>query len=250
MTQRLTIIANWKMNKTVPETVDFLDQLELPHHGSVDVIICPPFTALDTASKMRTIWTLGAQDVSASESGAHTGDISAAMLSDCGVGAVIIGHSERRQQHQESDDLIAQKVTRTISANLIPILCVGERESEREAGQAEAVVENQLTAALKDQRVNEHVYIAYEPVWAIGTGRTATLAQIDEMHHAISNIVATLCGTRLPILYGGSVNADNALEILSLNSVSGALVGGASLNPDSFNRLIEIAMESTRNPVE
>lgn len=204
-----------------------------------DVGLCPPATllmavrdALDGSGIM-----LGAQDCHRAESGAHTGDISAPMLSDVGCALAIVGHSERRAAHKETDAQVAEKAAAALSAGLEAVICVGESAEDRDAGRAVAVVQAQIAASVPAIATDTDTIIAYEPIWAIGTGRTPTLDDIAEIHHAIRETAAKQFsgGTKgLRVLYGGSVKASNAAEILATKGVNGALVGGASLDADDF----------------
>jgi triosephosphate isomerase len=237
------IAANWKMNKTVAEAGDFLDRF-LPAAGGlerVEVVVCPPYTALAAAcaradgSPVR----IAAQNMADEPRGAFTGEVSAPMLVELGVGAAILGHSERRELFAETDEALARKVTVALDAGILPILCVGESESERDAGETEAVLTRQLDADLAGvahARLAE-IVIAYEPIWAIGTGRTATPEQAQE---TIAFIRARLAerdadaAAAVRILYGGSMKPANAGELLAEPDIDGGLVGGASLDPDDF----------------
>ena len=247
--RRLIIAGNWKMNKTVAESLDLVAGLKRELNGvkEVDIVVCPPFTALSEVSKaiIDSNIRLGAQNMSEQSFGAHTGEIAAGMLRDLSVRFVILGHSERRQHQKETDALIAKKAAAAHAASLKPIVCVGETLAEREAGQTQTVVETQTRgslAGLTPQQIEETV-IAYEPVWAIGTGKTATGAQAQEVHAFIRRTVAQIAGEavarKVRIQYGGSVKAANARELLGLPDVDGALVGGASLEPRSFADIIK-----------
>ena len=247
--RRLIIAGNWKMNKTVAESLDLVAGLKRELNGvkEVDIVVCPPFTALSEVSKaiIDSNIRLGAQNMSEQSYGAHTGEIAAGMLRDLAVRFVILGHSERRQHQKETDALIAKKAAAAHAASLKPIVCVGETLAEREAGQTQTVVETQTRgslAGLTPQQIEETV-IAYEPVWAIGTGKTATAAQAQEVHAFIRRTVAQIAGEtvarKVRIQYGGSVKAANARELLGLPDVDGALVGGASLEPRSFADIIK-----------
>ena len=247
--RRLIIAGNWKMNKTVAESLDLVAGLKRELNGvkEVDIVVCPPFTALSEVSKaiIDSNIRLGAQNMSEQSYGAHTGEIAAGMLRDLSVRFVILGHSERRQHQKETDALIAKKAAAAHAASLKPIVCVGETLAEREAGQTQTVVETQTRgslAGLTPQQIEETV-IAYEPVWAIGTGKTATAAQAQEVHAFIRRTVAQIAGEtvarKVRIQYGGSVKAANARELLGLPDVDGALVGGASLEPRSFADIIK-----------
>ena len=242
------IAANWKMHKTVAEAVAFVDAL-LPRIAATqhDVVVCPPFTALGAVVERRygTAVRVAAQNMHEEEQGAFTGEISAPMLVELDVDAVLLGHSERRQLFGETDEALARKVPAALAAGLEPILCVGESEEARDAGQTEAVLERQLQADLAgvDSADLAAVVIAYEPIWAIGTGRTATPDQAEEAIAFIRDVVRRRGGAaeELRILYGGSVKSDNAAELLGREEIDGALVGGASLEPDSFAEIVEAA---------
>jgi triosephosphate isomerase len=242
------VAANWKMQKTVAEAVAFVDAL-LPRIAATqhDVVICAPFTALAAVVERRygTAVRVAAQNMHEAEAGAYTGEVSASMLVELDVEAVVLGHSERRQLFGETDEALARKVPAALAAGLEPILCVGESEEARDAGQTNAVLERQLQADLADVGSTDlaGVVIAYEPVWAIGTGRTATPEQAEEAIAFIRDVVRQRGGQaeELRILYGGSVKPDNAAELLGREEIDGALVGGASLDPDSFAEIVEAA---------
>jgi triosephosphate isomerase len=242
------IAANWKMNKTVAEAAEFVDAL-LPRIAATrnDVVICPPFTALAAVVERRygTAVKVAAQNMHEEGSGAYTGEVSAPMLVELDVEAVVLGHSERRQCFGETDGALARKVPAALAAGLEPILCVGESEQARDAGETEEVLERQLQADLGRLEVGEieKVVIAYEPIWAIGTGRTATPGQAQEACAFIREVLRArgAAADRVRILYGGSVKPDNAAELLALPDVDGALVGGASLDPEEFAAIVEAA---------
>jgi triosephosphate isomerase len=236
------------MHKTVAEAGEFVDAL-LPQIAATqsDVVICPPFTALSAVVERRygTAVKVAAQNMHEAEAGAFTGEISASMLVELDVEAVVLGHSERRQLFGETDEALARKVPAALAAGLEPILCVGESDEARDAGQTEAVLERQLQADLAgvDGDALGGIVVAYEPIWAIGTGRTATPEQAQE---AILFIRDTLrmrggAGDSVRILYGGSVKPDNAAELLSQPDIDGALVGGASLDPEGFATIVKAA---------
>jgi triosephosphate isomerase (TIM) len=242
------IAANWKMHKTVAEAAAFVDAL-LPRIAATqcDVVICPPFTALGEVVERRrgTAVRVAAQNMHEEDSGAFTGEISAPLLAELDVEAVVLGHSERRQHFCETDEALARKVPAALAAGLEPILCVGESEAARDGGETEEVLERQLQtdlANLESGRLSE-VVIAYEPIWAIGTGRTATPEQAQEACAFIRDVVRMrgAAADRVRILYGGSVNPDNAAELMSKPDVDGALVGGASLDPEDFATIVEAA---------
>lgn len=215
---------------------------------TVDVAICPPFVWLD-AVRERTRGSrvaLGAQNVHTADSGAFTGDVAAPMLSEIGCSYVIVGHSERRQHVGESDAFVGEKVRQTLSHGMTPILCVGETLEEREAGQAESVVKRQLDGGLASVRLDDSttIVVAYEPVWAIGTGRTATPQQAQDMHAFIKRCLGSALGERaegVKILYGGSVKPGNAAELFAEPDIDGGLIGGASLAAEDFATIVRAA---------
>lgn len=233
------VIGNWKMHGLRADLAMARRVGEgLPAHAGLSVMICPPFPLLFALSEALagSAVAAGAQDCHPEASGAFTGDVSAEMIQDSGATAVILGHSERRHGLGEDDLLICRKVAAAVRAGLIPILCVGETEGERDAGQAFDTVARQLTGSLAEP-VPAGLLIAYEPVWAIGTGRTPTDADIAEMHQHIQDVLIARFGAAfgaVPILYGGSVKPDNAGRIMALQGVGGVLVGGASLSAESF----------------
>jgi triosephosphate isomerase len=248
--RRSLIAANWKMNKTNAEAVEFLDAF-LPDAGSrpdVEVAICAPYTALRTVAE-RTAGTrviACAQNMHDQPSGAFTGEVSGPMLLELGVGAVVLGHSERRQLFGETDAALERKVPAALAAGLVPILCVGETEQERDAGETEIKLRRQIQtdlAAVEEGHL-AGLTIAYEPIWAIGTGNTATPAQAQEAIAFVRALLADrsqAAASAVRILYGGSVNAGNAAELLDQADVDGALVGGASLDPTEFAAIIAAA---------
>ena len=234
---RQLIAGNWKMNGTLKDGSAIVAAISAGAEGlGCDLLICPPATLLTTFATVLDGGPvmLGGQDCHAKPSGAHTGDISAAMLKDAGAGWVILGHSERRADHGETDSDVLAKVAAAVKAGLTPIVCVGETEAQRLAGEQNAVIGTQLVASLPS---DFNGVVAYEPIWAIGTGRTPTLADVATMHAAIrAALVARLgaAGQGVRILYGGSVNPGNAAAMLGVAEVGGALVGGASLQAESF----------------
>ncbi|MEL6766622.1 MAG: triose-phosphate isomerase [Pseudomonadota bacterium] len=247
MTRRPLVAGNWKMNGLAASRAE-LDTLKGRVTGAgVDILLCPPATLIagfvEAASGSAV--RIGGQDCHAAVSGAHTGDLAAEMLADAGATAVILGHSERRADHGEDDATVRAKVEAAWRAGLLAILCVGETEAERDAGETLAVVTRQLKGSLPDGGRAERLVVAYEPVWAIGTGRTPTTAEIAEVHDHLRATLGGLVGeadaafTRL--LYGGSVKPGNAAEIFALENVDGGLVGGASLKADDFLGIIEAA---------
>jgi triosephosphate isomerase (TIM) len=245
MARRPLIAGNWKMNGSLASLAE-LDAIAdcAARTPDIDVAICPPFTLIASATARQPNLRIGGQDCHANASGAHTGCISAAMLIDAGANSVIVGHSERRADNGESDADVAAKAEAAIAAGLTVILCVGETEAVRDAGNAIRFVANQLLQSLPTHINAGRLVIAYEPVWAIGTGRVAAISDIAEMHAAIRDAVADKIGDAaqtVRILYGGSVKTDNAKAILALTNVDGALVGGASLKASDFNAIIAAA---------
>lgn len=239
------VIGNWKMNgemaanRTLVEAV--VSALADEPVSSVDIGICPPAVYLDSVVQQvkGSVIVVGAQNVSQHDGGAYTGEVSAAMLRDIGCGMVIIGHSERRSLYQECDDQVAAKVVSALQAGLMPVLCVGETLDQRESGDALEVVTRQLRTALVGLHADEieRLVVAYEPVWAIGTGRTASPEQAQEVHAHIRLVLAELAGVagqKVRVLYGGSVNAANAKELFAKSDIDGGLIGGASLKANDF----------------
>lgn len=210
------------------------------------VAICPPATLINAVNRVAAPAgiVLGGQDCHPAPSGAHTGDLSAPMLADAGAQLVIVGHSERRADHGETDDLVRQKAIAALAAGLTPIICIGETRAQREGGQADLVCSTQLRGSVPDQAADDDVVIAYEPVWAIGTGLTPTSADIAQMHKSLRQQLISRFGERgagFRILYGGSLKPANAAEILAIPDVNGGLVGGASLLADDFIAIISAA---------
>lgn len=236
------------MNKTIPETRDFLRAF-LPLVKDIkdrDVVISPPFTALSAAADALkgSGVKLSAQDIFWEEKGAFTGEVSPAMLLDAGCSHVIIGHSERRQYFSEDDVIVNRKVKAARKAGLEVIFCVGESLEEREAGRTFDVIKRQVEMGLAEVGP-ENLVVAYEPIWAIGTGRTATVEQAQEVHAFIKKVLGTLYGNKaesLRIIYGGSVTTENVDNLMACEDVSGALVGGASLKPESFARIVSFTL--------
>lgn len=250
MAERPYIVGNWKMNGTramlsEARAIDRAAQ----RYMKVEVAVAPPFTLIHAVHREAEQIGIGAQDCHAGAEGAHTGDIAATMIADAGAKFVILGHSERRADHKESNKLINEKIASALDAGLRIILCCGEPLDVRESGDAEQFVLRQLKASLPDiDDASERLTVAYEPVWAIGTGKTATSGDIEEMHKAIRGLLDETYGAEasaaVRILYGGSVKAENASEILSIPEVGGALVGGASLSSESFLGIVVAASET------
>lgn len=245
------IAGNWKMNKTRDEALQFVYAVseKLPHIDEVDSVVCAPFPLLRTLCKRQgDNLRVGAQNMHYADNGAYTGEISADMLTTLGVAYVIVGHSERRAMFNETDETVNLKVKKAFEKGLIPILCVGETLEQREKGQEKQVVKAQLEKNLEGLNKNdiEHLVIAYEPIWAIGTGRTASAEQAEEMCAYVREVVKDLYGTvadKMRVQYGGSVKVDNIKEILSMPNIDGALVGGASLKADDFVKLVEAGVK-------
>ncbi|MCJ8139057.1 triose-phosphate isomerase [Falsirhodobacter halotolerans] len=226
--------GNWKMNGTGADLAEVEALLAAHPSPACDVLICPPATLL--SRMVATGIAVGGQDCHANPSGAHTGDISAQMLAEAGATYVILGHSERRADHHETDAQVAEKVKAAQEAGLTAIVCVGEMEADRDAGRTLDVIGAQIDGSLPDGATD--IVVAYEPVWAIGTGRTPTLEQIAEVHAFLRDRLAPRFGDQVRLLYGGSVKPANAAEIFALPNVNGALVGGASLKASDFGAII------------
>jgi triosephosphate isomerase len=248
--RKKVIAGNWKMNKDLTESQNLISKLASGLSGkqlNCDVIICPPFTSLSEANSLikNTPVKLGAQNLYFQESGAYTGEISAKMLKSVGCEYVIVGHSERRTIFKEQDDLINEKIKAALGAGLKPIFCIGETLGEREKGIEKDILKTQLSGGLNEISIEQlkSIIIAYEPVWAIGTGKTATPAQAEEMHDFIRTYIkddfTPESAENLTIQYGGSVKPENAKDLLNQKDIDGALVGGACLNADSFISIIE-----------
>jgi len=246
------IAGNWKMNKTVEEAVELANaiKLELADCTEVDVVVCPPFTAIKAVSDVvsETLVNVGSQNMSSEDEGAYTGEISHTMLKELFVRYVILGHSERREYYKENDFWINKKVKKALEKNLRPIVCVGEKLEDREAGNTEAVVEEQVRGSLADipAAAYTELVIAYEPVWAIGTGKTATSGQAQEVHAFIRGIVKDMVGAEaadaVRIQYGGSMKPGNAPELLAQPDIDGGLIGGAALDAASFAGIVKAGM--------
>jgi len=242
------VAGNWKMNKTPREGKTFIIEVasSLPIINNVNVIFCPPFTGLYNID-ISPPYYLGAQNCFYKGQGAYTGEISIEMLLECNVEYVIIGHSERRHIFHENNELIGKKMSRVINAGMKPILCIGETIVEMNNGKTYDIIEEQIIKGLTNVKSIDKIIIAYEPVWAIGTGLTATVEKINEMHTFIRKILSRLYtnnnSDKTPILYGGSVNSDNANELISIDGVNGFLIGGASLDVIKFTDVVKIVNE-------
>lgn len=243
MPLRKLVAGNWKMHGEASSAA-MLDALAAAHPSpACDVLICPPATLI--AQLAGHGYAIGGQDCHWERSGAHTGDISAEMLADAGAVAVILGHSERRADHGETDADVARKVAAAWRAGLLAVVCVGETEAQRDAGATLERIAEQLAGSIPEGATGERLVLAYEPVWAIGTGRTAEAAEISEVHGFIRQSLTTrfgiATGEAIRLLYGGSVKPENAAEIFAIDDVDGALVGGASLKAEDFGAIIAAA---------
>jgi len=249
MGRRILIAGNWKMNKTATEAAALVTEIkrDVFDVDNVDILVCPPFTALAVVGDVirDSNVSLGAQNMYFEDKGAYTGEVSTTMLKDCGCTHVIIGHSERRTIFNESDETINKKVKKALEANLIPVLCIGEKLKEREANKTFEVITNQLEGDLADIDSDnmKKIIVAYEPVWAIGTGKTATSEQAQEAHAFIRNLIKEKYDSGVAdgiiILYGGSMKPANVEELISQPDVDGGLIGGASLEAASFVELVK-----------
>ncbi len=249
MARRKLIAGNWKMNKLQDDGADLADELaeKMNDVGDAryDMVVCPPFTLLATVldAVEGTAIEVGGQDCHMNEKGAHTGDISAWMLEDLGCSHVIVGHSERRTDHDETNEIVKAKADAALAAGLTAIICIGETLEERDAGKTMEINKSQLSGSMPAGANAENVVIAYEPVWAIGTGRTATPEQAQEVHAMIRAELKAALGNsvaeEMRILYGGSMNAKNAAELLRQPDIDGGLIGGASLKADDFFTVAE-----------
>lgn len=253
MPQKKMIIANWKMNKGLVQSQQFADELKLhiEKHKVIDadIILCPPFTSLEAVNKKLngTQVKLGAQNMHFESIGAYTGEISAGMLKSCGCEYVILGHSERRQYFGETNSIINKKVLKALDEGLKPILCIGENLQEHEDKLTEPIIEEQLTACLQhvgEEGIN-NITIAYEPVWAIGTGKNATAHQVESVHNFLRKKLKKMYNEEVSkntrIIYGGSVTPENAKELFAAQTVNGGLIGGASLEVEKFVQIINSA---------
>lgn len=244
MVRKTLIAGNWKMNELLSDGIALAkrvaEETKKAARKDCEILICPPFTLLMAIKKAirGSKVMLGAQDCHFAEKGAHTGDISPEMLKDLGCQYVIVGHSERRTDHKESNALIAKKAEAAIRAGLKVIICIGETEAEKDAGKTIEVCRNQIMGSVPTASTAANTVIAYEPVWAIGTGRTPTASEVEEVHAAIRQIIAGKLGranaNKMRVLYGGSMKPSNAKSLLSLDDVDGGLIGGASLKVADF----------------
>ncbi len=256
--RKIIIAGNWKMNKDLEDVRDFcraiVNSLQTKDLGKVLPILAPTYPFLDLMQRelCETCVQISAQDVSAHPEGAFTGEVSAEMLTSLGLEYCIVGHSERRAQHHESNEIVREKLLMLIDNDIIPILCIGETLEQRDAGSTKAVILEQLDGCLREVNIfdAEDLIIAYEPVWAIGTGRTATGEQAQEVHHIIrtwlQDTYSQALADEICILYGGSVKPDNIAGLLAMPDIDGGLIGGAALNADHYLKMIEIAVESKK----
>ena len=250
MSERTPVIAaNWKMHKTLPDAREFCDRaLPLLAESEAEVMVCPPYLALPLVAELCKLSRVevAAQNMHNDDEGPYTGEVSARMLIDAGASAVVLGHSERRQLFGETDEALSRKVPAALAAGLTPILCIGESEEERERDDTDRVLRRQIDAGLSrvpDERLGQ-VVIAYEPVWAIGTGKTATPDQAEDACGFVRSLVASrdeAAAAGIRIQYGGSVKPGNAAELLGREEIDGALVGGASLDPGDFTAIVAAA---------
>ena len=238
------VAANWKMNFTIDESLNLIDEIiKRSPSARAEIIFFPNYISLQSVKQklVDTAYMVGSQNVHHDESGAFTGEVSASMLSILDLDYVIIGHSERRQYFNESDDQVNQKIKRALDVNIKPVVCIGETIDERKSGKTTEVLNRQLNKAFEEIDVlsANKIIVAYEPVWAIGTGVSADENQVLEAHALIKQTLTSIFSENIPILYGGSVNASNAFELINLNNVDGFLIGGASLKSESFCQIIE-----------
>ena len=235
--------GNWKMNGLQENIQEIKALSDISKSSTCDVLICPPATLIQSMSSISNDITLGAQDCHADASGAHTGDISAVMLADCGARYVILGHSERREDHNETNELVRAKTKAAWDAGLTAIVCIGESLEQREASNTIDIIGGQMAGSIPDNATGENLVVAYEPIWAIGTGLTPTLDQIGEVHDFIrvrlERRFGEGVGRSVRILYGGSVNPKNVTDIATVSNVDGGLVGGASLKAADFTHIIK-----------
>ena len=249
MKRRPLVVGNWKMNGLTNFIGDLAgilaNKVARKKSHPFDMLICPPTTLLHPIGKIitETGLLMGGQDCHTGKSGAHTGDISAEMLKDVGCSYVILGHSERRADHIETDEIVKRKVDAAMDANLISIICVGETASERKNGVTADVVTKQILACVPQNATAESIVVAYEPVWAIGTGENAEISYIEEIHSFIKEELRNKKNSTngISVVYGGSVNLDNYKEIYSSNMVDGLLIGGASLDSDTFTKIYNMS---------
>lgn len=237
------IIGNWKMNKTIKEAISFIKELKQRCNTKNEIVICPPFTALYPISQeiKNTEIKLGAQNMHYELEGAFTGEISGTMLKEIGCKYVIIGHSERRLYFHETEEIINKKIISALNQRLIPILCIGETTKQRKEKKTKHVIINQLKNAFRNIKEIEEIVIAYEPIWAIGTGKNATPEDAEEVHNFIHSFMNRISVRKLSIVYGGSVTPENVTSLISQPHIDGVLIGGASLDITKFSKIIQIS---------
>lgn len=250
MNVKILVAGNWKMNKTLDESISFIEALNHIPAPQCEVLLAVPFIYIKPLQDIAPEWlTIAAQNISNQDYGAYTGEISAKMLRSINVKATLIGHSERRQYYGETNAIIKEKLQLAFQNEVMPILCIGETLEERKNNLTEHVIENQLASVLTNADAIKSLHIAYEPVWAIGTGETATKDQAESIHQFIYNWlkdhISESFAKQTKILYGGSCNTQNAEELFSMPHICGGLIGGASLDFDSFKQLIEIGNNIT-----
>ena len=246
MDKKFYIAANWKMNASLSFINDYFSFLDSNAENSNEMIICPPDIYLESVKKTAPNFIkTGAQNISSNNEGAYTGECSGEMLADNSVQYVIIGHSERRQYHQESNEDIKLKLLKAIDSDINPILCIGESKEERESDQTFDVIDKQIRSVLESDIVSKDIglLIAYEPIWAIGTGLTATPEMANDVHSFIHSILSEMTSISIPIIYGGSMKESNAKELLEMEHIHGGLIGGASLDASEFLNIYNIAEE-------
>ncbi len=240
--RRKLAAGNWKMNGTAAALTELEALAALEVSDNTDVLICPPSTLISRAKDVAGKVAIGGQDCHANTSGAHTGEVAADMLKDAGASHVILGHSERREDHGERDEDVRNKAKAAWEAGLVTVICVGESLSEREADNTLDIIGGQLAGSIPDGATGENLVVAYEPIWAIGTGKVPTMSQIGEVHDfmrmRLERRFGEGVGRTVPLLYGGSVKPGNAEEIFAVSNVDGALVGGASLKASDFGAII------------
>ncbi len=248
MNRRPLIAGNWKLNKNIPESIEAISRLQLLINDNPerDILIAPAFTSIYECAKIvnRDNFFIGGQNLFWEESGAFTGEVSASMLRSAGCQYVLVGHSERRHYFNETGQIVNKKIKAALQGGLMPVLCIGETENENEQGLTDAVIHSQISLGLKDipKTAVPGLIVAYEPVWAIGTGKTATPELVQQVHETIREALGSMlseeCAQSTRILYGGSVNPENINALMALSDVDGVLVGGASLDPETFARIV------------
>jgi triosephosphate isomerase len=256
--RRPVIAGNWKMNGLVAEgealAFELVSKMLGAEKPEIDMLVCPPFTLVSKIANIvrNSEISLGAQDCHEEKFGAHTGDVSAAMLKDLGCECVIVGHSERRTDRGDTDELVRRKAESAFAENMFAIICVGETEAQRNAGETTAVVRNQVRGSVPEGSTSDNTIIAYEPVWAIGTGRTPTLNEVQEVHALIRAELGGIVGAHaaaIRILYGGSMKPENAKDLIALADVDGGLIGGASLKAEDFWAICDCCQKQSKGEI-